>query len=183
MKLSSKDLKKIITPALRDFFEEELQSILDDVAERSLCARLAMHFERYMKEFNLEGYYADTEYNRKQGGKVKTILLGNEEIIPITCDLIVHSRGQSVTKDNLIALEMAKSNKSEDDLRSDRIRLMAMTKVAYDDIWSADGVTHPEHVCGYVKGLYLILDRTKRVAYLEHYAQGSPSKKTETISF
>lgn len=183
MKINSKFLNRIIEPALDSFFKNELSSILSDVAERNLCARLAMHFESYMKEHGLTGYYADPEYNRKQEGQIKTILSDNMEIIQITCDLIVHSRGENPAKDNLIALEMAKINKPEQELQDDRNRLIALTKQSYDDIWSNDGKTFPEHVCGYVKGLYLIIDYQARKAQLESYAQGSMSKPTQLISF
>lgn len=183
MKLNSKNLNKIIVPALDDFFKKEVSSILDDVSERNLCARLAMHFERHMQAIGLNGYYADPEYNRKQEGRVKTILSGNMEVIQITCDLIIHSRGEIPAKDNLIAIEMAKANKSPVDDQSDRHRLMALTKSSYDDIWSYDGKTFPEHVCGYVKGLYLIIDSRNRRAQIEHYSQGTPSKQTEILEF
>ena len=183
MKLNSKNLTKIIKPALSDFFKKEITNILDDVAERNLCSRLAIYFQKYMDEFNLTDYYADTEYNRKQEGQVKTILSEEMEVIPITCDLIIHSRGKFPAKDNLIALEMAKNNKTEEDLNNDRKRLMALTKASFDGIWSTDGIAHPEHVCGYVKGLYLIIDQKNRQAKLEHYAHGATSKDTDIISF
>jgi len=183
MKINSKYLNQIITPALDDFFTNELSSILADVAERNLCARLAMHLENHMKAVGLVGYYADPEYNRQQEGQVKTILDGNLEVIQITCDLIVHSRGEILEQDNLIALEMAKPNKTAADMQNDRNRLIALTKSSYDDIWSYDGKTFPEHVCGYVKGLYLIIDRNKRQAILESYAQGAVSKPPQTIVF
>lgn len=183
MKLNSKNLNRIITPALDDFFKKEISSILNDVSERNLCARLAMHFEHHMREIGLNGYYADPEYNRKQEGRVKTILSGNMEVVQITCDLIIHSRGEIPVKDNLIAIEMAKINKSSGDVLSDRQRLMALTKSSYDEIWSFDGETLPEHVCGYIKGLYLIIDSKNRQAKVEHYAQGMESKPAEILSF
>lgn len=183
MKINSKYSNRIVSPALDDFFAKERSSILEDVSERNLCARLAMHLENQLKAAGLVGYYADPEYNRKQDGQVKTILDGNSEIIQITCDLIVHSRGEIPAKDNLIALEMAKPNKSAADMRDDRNRLMALTKSSYDGVWSYDGKTLPEHVCGYVKGLYLIIDRHKKQAILESYAQGGVSKPPTAITF
>ncbi|CAE6909106.1 hypothetical protein ACOMICROBIO_LKFPLAJE_01938 [Vibrio sp. B1FIG11] len=183
MKLNSKNLRRVIYPALEEFFEREKSSIINDVSERNLCSRLAMYFEKQLSIHQINGYYADAEYNRKQEGQVKTIISDEFEIVSITCDLIMHSRGEIVAKDNLIALEMAKINKSEEDFASDRKRLMALTKSSYDDIWSADGKTLPEHVCGYVKGLYLIIDYKERVATLEHYANGISSKGDDTFSF
>ncbi len=183
MKLNAKYLNKIIEPALDDFFKTEINSILADVSERNLCARLAMHFENQMKAVGLVGYYADPEYNRKQEGRVKTILNGNMEVVSITCDLIIHSRGEILSKDNLIAIEMAKPNKSQAEMQDDRNRLMALTKASYDGVWSNDGTAPPEHVCGYVKGLFLILDRQVRQAHLESYAHGAVSKPPQVISF
>lgn len=183
MKINAKFLNKIIDSALDDFFKIEISSILSDVAERSLCGRLAIHFENHMKAAGLVGYYADPEYNRKQEGQVKTILNGNMEIISITCDLIIHSRGENISKDNLIAIEMAKPNKTAAEMQSDRNRLMALTKASYDDVWSNDGTAHPEHVCGYVKGIFLIVDRNTRKAQLESYAHGALSKPAQLLSF
>jgi hypothetical protein len=181
--INSKFLDGIVEPALADFFSKELSLLLDDVSERCLCTRLAMHLETHMKNSDLIGYYADTEYNRKQDGQVKTILNGDMKIISITCDLIVHSRGEIPGRDNLIAFEMAKPNKSADEMQNDRDRLIAMTKASYDGIWSNDGKTHPEHVCGYVKGHYLILNRQTRQARLESFAHGAISKAAITIDF
>lgn len=183
MKINSKYLNRIFALALDDFFRIELSSILADVAERNLCSRLAMHLENHMKAAGLVGYYADSEYNRKQESQIKTILDGNFEIIQITCDLIVHSRGEIPERDNLIALEMAKPNKIATDMQNDRNRLMALTKSSFDGVWSYDGKTFPEHVCGYVKGLYLIIDRARRQATLESYAQGAVSRPPQTIAF
>jgi hypothetical protein len=183
MKINAKYLNKIIEPALDDFFRVEINSILSDVSERNLCARLAMQFENQMKAVGLLGYYADPEYNRKQDGQVKTILNGNMEVVSITCDLIIHSRGEIISQDNLIAIEMAKPNKSQSEMQDDRNRLMALTKASYDGVWSTDGTAHPEHVCGYVKGIFLIVDRQARKAHLESYAHGAVSKPPQVISF
>ena len=79
-------------------------------SERHLCSRLAIQFEKLLPSYNLGAYYADTEYNRKQEGKIKTIVLGDMQVIKVTCDLIVHSRGEQ-GRDNLIAIEMAKPNR------------------------------------------------------------------------
>jgi hypothetical protein len=183
MHLNSKFLSKIIEPSLGDFLKNELELIESDVAERSLCARLAMYFEKHMAAQGLTGYHADAEFNRKQEGKVKTIINGQMKVVQITCDLIVHSRGKSMKNDNLIALEMAKSNKSQADLEADRDRLIALTKTSFDGVWSNDGTTHPEHVCGYIKGLYFIIDAKKREATVESYYRGALSKAVQIIKF
>lgn len=183
MKITPRILDKITRSAISDFLREELSNILDDVAERNLCARLAMHFENHMKREHLKGYYADPEYNRKQGGEVKTIICGEHEVIQITCDLIIHSRGKIMGRDNLIAIEMAKPNKSSQEIRDDKNRLRALTKTSFNDTWSNDGRTHPEHVCGYMSGLFLMIDRRSRDASLESYREGEIYGSVERMTF
>jgi hypothetical protein len=177
-----KILIKIFKEATDIFFVEELQNILNGVAERNLCGRLAIHLTNKLNEYGIIGYYADPEYNRKQDGKVKTILDDEMEVVPIQCDLIVHSRGNNIKQDNLIAIEMKKSNRPEAEKESDRKRLRALTKDSYDDIWSYDGSALPEHVCGYVHGIYMILDIRARTCRFEYYQKGKKVReKTESI--
>jgi hypothetical protein len=45
----------------------------------------------------LYDYFVDAEYNRKQEGQLKTILNNQQRVINITCDLILHSRGRSIS--------------------------------------------------------------------------------------
>lgn len=104
-------------------------------------------------------YYVDTEYNRNNE-KVKTIYNDDLKVVSIVCDLIVHSRGEIVEKDNLIALEMKKA------------RLVALTKESYDGVWSFDGKTLPEYVCGYELGIYYEIDRKCSSIYVEYYTKG-----------
>jgi hypothetical protein len=165
-------LIKLFNESVNSFFAIDIKNIEDDVAERNLCARLAIHLTPKLFEYNIKGYFADPEYNRKQGGDVKTILDEEESVIRIQCDLIVHSRGVFKGKDNLIAIEMKKSTRQEAEKISDRKRLRAMTKDSYDGIWSADGGTNPEHVCGYVVGVYMILNIKERICILEYYQHG-----------
>jgi hypothetical protein len=148
------------------------ESIMSDVSERNLCGRLAIFLTEEMNKLGIKGYYADTEYNRKQGGKIKIILSGDYQVIQINSDLIVHSRGEITECDNLIAIEMKKAHRPRDEKISDRHRLMAMTKDSYDDIWSFDGTTHPEHVCRYVVGYYIIIDVRRNKLNFEMYQKG-----------
>lgn len=152
-------LSQVFDKALTVFFESEAKNILSGVSERNLCARLAMSLQTLAHENGLVGYYADPEYNRKQNGKVKTILDEQTQVVNITCDLILHSRGEIMEKDNLIAIEMKKSERPEEEKYSDRARLRTLTKSSFDGVWSCDGKTHPEHVCGYELGYFVELDR------------------------
>ena len=100
------------------------------------------------------------------------------EVVTINCDLILHSRGEKMGNDNLIAIEMKKSTRPEEEKLSDKLRLRALTKSSYDDIWSYDGKAHPEHVCGYQLGIYIEIDIDKRNYLVEGYIGGK--KKLET---
>jgi hypothetical protein len=157
------------------FFERETENIIDGISERNLCGRLSTYLEFLLEKYNLTEYYSDTEYNRKQNGEVKTILDDNMEIITINCDLIVHSRGSIPKKDNLLAIEMKKSTRPEYEKISDKKRLRTLTKSSYDGVWSYDGKTHPEHVCGYELGIYIELDIENRNCIIEGFLKGEKS--------
>ena len=98
-------LRELFSEALQLFFRRERANIRSGVSERNLCARLAMAIEIVRRRYGFGAYYADVEYNRKQDRRVKTILGPNLVEIPITADLILHSRGER-DPDNLIAVEM-----------------------------------------------------------------------------
>lgn len=182
MTISPATLDRILTRAVKDFLRDEVTSIIGGVSERNNCQRLAIYLERYAHEAGLVNYYADTEYNRKQGGRIKTIFDECMEVVVIQSDLILHSRGSSILEDNLIAIEMKKAGRPELEKESDRKRLRAMTKSSFDDIWSNDGEAHPEHVCGYRIGLYIELDAARRAARLERYIGGERVQE-RTITF
>lgn len=171
-KIQTETLKNAFSKALEEFLLSESENIESGTSERNLCARLAMYMEVEATSSDITGYYADVEYNRKQEGRVKTILDENMVEVAITCDLILHSRGKSVLEDNLIAIEMKRSTHSNEATDSDRRRLRAMTKSSFDDIWSADGIAHPEHVCGYRIGYLLVLNIPERTVVVEEYAGG-----------
>ena len=86
--------------------------------------------------------------------------------------MIIHSRGERVADDNLVAFEFKKSTRSSGEKNDDRNRLRALTKSVNDDIHTADGITHPEHVCGYIIGVYIEIDVRARLYSIEEYAQG-----------
>lgn len=155
------------------------------VSERTLCGALMLELHEVLKNTKYADYYTDVEYNRR-AGKLKTIrktMYGpKEEIVPINCDLIVHSRGEK-TNDNLIALEMKKSNTSRRARESDRIRLECLTKAPYGEVYSADGKALPEYVCGYKLGIYYEINYNRRQIRIEYYADGYAISKPDPISF
>jgi len=67
---------------------------------------------------------------------------------------------------------MKKSNRSEEEKESDRKRLRALTKTSYDDTWSNDGTTHPEHVCGYHIGKFIEIDVDHRTYKIDTFIDG-----------
>lgn len=169
----NQQIAQIFSDSVGIFLSEEARNALSGISERSLCGRLAMILDSKLKDAGITGYYVDLEYNRKQDGQIKTILDGDFKIIPVTCDLIVHTRGEAFLRDNLLAIEMKKSNHAESEKNKDRERLRALTKDSFDDVWSYDGHTHPEHVCGYELGIYMELDLNFREWHFEAYEKGS----------
>jgi len=166
-------LTKLFNESLNIFLTYETENILDTVAERNLCGRLAIYMTPKLEEYGIKNYFADTEYNRKQAGRVKTMLDNEENIIAIQCDLIIHSRGNFIKHDNLIAIEMKKSTRPEFEKVADRKRLRTMTKDSYDGVWSWEAEVHPEHVCGYLLGVYVIINILKRSCLIEYYSHGN----------
>lgn len=173
MPLSPVLIRQVFENAIDLFFKHEVQEVLDGVNERSNCGRLLIYLQQMANEAGLTGYFADTEYNRKQNGKIKTILDSQAKVVLINCDLILHSRGNIVKEDNLIAIEVKKTDARYKEKEKDKERLRALTKTSYDDIWSCDGVTSPEHVCGYALGIFVELDRYQRICKFEYYQRGT----------
>ena len=125
-----------------------------------------------LKNTKYSEYFVDVEYNRNVGGKLKTIkktICGaDEHIVTINCDLIVHSRGQNIFRDNLIALEMKKSTVRQTNKDNDRNRLECLTKSPEQDVYSYDGKTFPEHVCGYGLGVYYEINFRRGTILVEY---------------
>jgi hypothetical protein len=167
----------IFDDALTTFLQSEGTSLLSNVSERNTCARLAVFLERQLEREGVKGYYADVEYNRKQRGKVKTIINNDHRVVSITADLIVHSRGEiPAPRDNLIAVEAKKASRAEQEKDEDRVRLVAMTREPYHDVWNwEDG--HPEHVCGYMLGVFMEIRLEQREVLLEYFKRGERTKQ------
>lgn len=166
------ELRDIFFDSVSQFLTSERENISSGVSERNLCARLAFILENKAKEIGLSEFFVDPEYNRMQNGKVKFTRNKDMEVVTITCDIILHSRGKYIgEKDNLIAIEMKKNTASDKEKNKDRTRLMALTTSPYGQIWSYDGTTHPEHVCGYNIGFYMEISE-KGDFIIEEYVGG-----------
>ena len=169
-------LKEMFLTSNQALIRDDMDLLDSQVSERSLCGALMLHLNRTMLQSeDFEGYYTDVEYNRNRGNikTIKKTIRGQEEqIVHVTCDLIMHSRGRHPEQDNLIAIEMKKANRPQAEKTADKERLKALTKDTFDDIWSYDGVTLPEHVCRYVIGIYYEIDFEYKTIRLEYYKQG-----------
>ncbi|CUB30296.1 hypothetical protein DFO69_0111 [Bacillus subtilis] len=153
------------------FLKEQKAFISSGISERSLCGELMKYLTSEIRKTTFSDYHVDVEYNRNKGKK-KTILNERRKVIPITSDIIIHSRGENIEQDNLIAIEMKKSSHPQSEKNQDRKRLIALTKNFFDDIWIFDGTTLPDHVCRYVLGVYYEINLELRIVEIEYYHQG-----------
>lgn len=155
------------------FLNSNYELFESNVSERTLCGALKESIDNEKNKTKFSSYHTDVEYNRNKNGILKTIINDDLEIVKINCDLILHSRGKCVELDNLIAIEMKKSNRPNKEKVKDRNRLIALTKDSYnDEVWSYDGKTLPEHVCRYVLGVYYEINLIEQIVYLEYYRRG-----------
>jgi len=160
-------MMQIFRIAFDEFLKRERANIINDIAERNLCGRLMIYMERSKDNHGLAGYFTDTEYNRKHG-EVKTIIDSHYNVLKITCDLILHSRG-TLNPDNLIAIEMKKKHHKKVDKDADRERLVALTM--QDNVYPIEQI--PEHVSGYELGLFIELDIIDAQYLIEIYQGGA----------
>lgn len=136
------DLVMLFENANKNLLKIDSALIKGNVSERTICAALMLHLSKSLKKTPFHKYFTDVEYNRNKNGIVKTIIDENEVITTITCDLIVHSRGSYTQQDNLIALEMKKSNRKKTEKQKDKNRLIALTKEKGGSIMSSYRVEH-----------------------------------------
>ncbi|MDA1800414.1 MULTISPECIES: hypothetical protein [Bacillus cereus group] len=166
------ELKELFESANNKYLADQKKLIKSEVSERTLCGQLMLYLNNEKEETLYKQYYVDVEYNRNVNGRLKTIKDGEGEIITINCDLILHSRGENLVQDNLIALEMKKSNGRKSEKEKDRERLKALTRQSFDNIWSYDGQSLPEHVCRYILGIYYEINISRMEAQVEYYRDG-----------
>lgn len=166
------DLKSLFEVANQAFLHRDLSNILNGVSERTLCGGLMLSLRKAFDESIYKSYHVDIEYNRNRGGDLKTIFNGGPAPISICCDLIVHSRGENIAQDNLIAIEMKRSTHRRAEKEKDKLRLECLTKDDFDGLWSFDGTTLPEHVCRYVLGIYYEINVRRRQIGLIYYVKG-----------
>lgn len=166
-------LMQIFIECSETFINSETDLILSGVSERCLCGSFMIILRNALDNSEFEQYFTDIEYNRNFDGQIKTIIDHNAVVTNITCDLIIHSRGKIENQDNLIAIEMKRDNHPESEKTKDRIRLKALTKPSNDtNTYSADGRTLPQHVCGYIVGVFYEISISNRNISIEYYQNG-----------
>lgn len=170
------ELEKIFEKANMAFVRKNEMLFKIRVSERTLCGALMIELHEVLKETQYSDYFVDVEYNRNVSGILKTFkktIRGlDEQIVTINCDLIVHSRGQNVLFDNLIALEMKKSTGRKVDKDNDRTRIECLTKSTEQSVWSYGDKALSEHVCGYGLGIYYEVNFRRRTIRIEYYKKG-----------
>ena len=169
------DLIKIFQQANEMFLKQEIENICMDASEPCLCHCLANCLKFNLLDTEYADYYVDIEYNRNFGGKVKTISVKNDDnfvTVKIKADLVVHGRGEKGAKENILALEMKKAYRSQEEKDKDRQRLIALTSIPNENVWSADDSTFPEQGCGYLLGVYYEIDKRNREILIEYYEKG-----------
>ena len=164
----AKELKDIFLDANNELLKKDKLLFDLKVSERTICGALMNKIYDRLKNSSYSDYYVDVEYNRNRNHrkKIKTcyIITNNRyEEITINCDLIVHSRGQNAKQDNLIAIEMKKSNRLKAEKIDDKYRLISLTNNNY---------SLPEHVCKYKLGIYYELNFNRNTIFLEYYYKG-----------
>ncbi len=161
---------------LRDFFDQsfalfwqrERDGVKYGVAERNLCCRLAVLWEILKGDYGLDGYFADSEYNRTFDRRPKLVATLPPPLVGgITADLILHSRG-TLEPDNLIAVEMKYAGRDPRKEDEDRMRVLGMTMTVEEA--GAQGRVNP--VAGYILGYFLVLDPDRERFVLEEYVAG-----------
>ncbi len=173
------DCIEIFKKAHNNFLSNNLELIKTGVSERTLCGALMIElFNCLNNSFKgkYSDYYVDVEYNRAKNGRVKhCVITGNgleERKIRINCDLVIHGRGSSkVQKENLIAIEMKKSYRDNQDKLDDRQRLEALTSST--DVYYWNGEVDPSIVCGYVLGIYYEINDKENKVLIEYYKDGT----------
>ncbi len=159
-------LMKLFEEALHEFLGRERNNIIANISERNLCGRLMLYLDAARLRYELTDYYTDTEYNRNLGD-IKRIRHSPTEFNIITCNLILHSRGQR--DDNLIAIEMKKKIHPTASKNADRMRLVALTRPRD----AARRLSRrQDHVYGYHLGLFLELNTEDAEYLLEVYQEG-----------
>lgn len=103
--MEQEDIERIVTAALAALYEQNIGILRLDVAERTICARLAALLQAFFEQHEVH-----TEYNR-HGVDPKEIQLPNAQGVLTTSrvhpDIIVHQPGHD--EENILVIEAKKT--------------------------------------------------------------------------
>ena len=129
-------LNMIFIPALKKLYKTDYDNIRFGASERNICARLALHIENTLREYDernnsalFRDYYADVEYNRMGNGDLKHY--EDCECRPryMVSDLLIQTRGYGR---NLLAVEMKRKGNRRN-VVDDKDRLRSMVSSPRND--------------------------------------------------
>ena len=170
------NINQYFDAAFSRFLLEERANVTGLASERNLCGQLSRILNEDRQASQLDEFIADPEYNRQNLNQIKTIIDDELNVITITSDIVFHRRGHAGLENNLMAIEMKKSDQPLEKRNDDRNRLRALTNQDVDSIQVLNGA--PEHVRGYCLGVYLELDVKTLVFTIEKYSNGEWAETT-----
>lgn len=122
-------INNIMIPSLIKLYDIDYNNIKFGVSERNICARLALHMENIMREYDKQHqtyifseYYADVEYNRMGNGDIKKFENTEKRPQSMVSDLLIQSRDY---KRNFLAVEMKRKGNLKK-CKEDRERLKSI---------------------------------------------------------
>ena len=161
-------LQMLFDDANQKLIKYDIDLFTRNSSEIAICGALMLHLKSALWGTPFSHYNIDIEYNRNFNGRKR--ILVNDEDTAIICDLIVHSRGRYINQDNLIAIEIKKEYRTEEEKQQDRDRLIALTRPNFDE-WLFDGTELPQYVCRYILGVYYEIKGHSIL--LEYYRNGA----------
>lgn len=156
-------IDEILIPAIERLYRIDYDNIRLGVSERNICARLALHIENLMRDFDKENhdslfknYYADVEYNRMGNGDLKQYENSEHRPQYMVSDLLIQSRG---VQRNLLAVEMKRKGNHINE-KDDRKRLRSLVSSENPEM---------ENKCVYntLIGAYIVF--SPNVVMIEYY--------------
>ena len=162
-----KALVEIFLQALCYVHESHSSLFEDNVNERDVCSHLFSFIERSKENTWFTNYFVDVEYNRMLGGGPKIIFDEKNGIdITIIPDLVIHGRGRIDGHENLLCVEIKKSNapssEKEDDLR--RLSFLTKRKMHLR--------RNTNYVYGYLIGIYYEYNYPRQRSKLKIFKNG-----------
>lgn len=164
------NLKALFWAANSAFLENHVILLNRELSERCLCGALLCELNKQLERRNWKNYHADIEFNRDEDN-IKCINYITDDGVSlkrIFTDIIVHSRGKE-SLDNLIVLEMKKSNASKAEIDEDKARLRQLTK---------QNSNTSLYSYAYLLGIYYEINLDKKEIKIEFFNNGNREEQT-----